>query len=107
VDTKSQRGRILAKLIAARGWVSALELSSISLQYSARLFEIRHKLGIAIESRITIVDGVKHGEFRWAGTGVTAEAGRLARAREWIAMARTEPTEPTLFDMERQHRDEN
>lgn len=105
----TQRDRILARLVAARGgWVSSAELSLISLQYGARVFEIKNKLGLKIENRTKTVNGTKHGEFRLV-TGPTAEPDRMAKAREWIAGARAEPAEPkaTLFDMERQHFDDN
>jgi len=45
-------------------WTSALELSEISLQYSAHVFALRKT--VAIENRIELRDGVKHGFFRLA-----------------------------------------
>lgn len=103
-DARSQRDKTLAVLVAARGeWVPATKLAAISLQYSSRVFEIRKKLGIAVENRTTIVNGVKHGEFRLV-TGPTAEflfsgpekmRERRVLAREWIANARTEPKPST------------
>jgi hypothetical protein len=60
---ESQESRIAALLRARGGWVSAVELSEISLQYSARVHSLR-KQGIAIQNRVEIVDGVKHGYFR-------------------------------------------
>ncbi|MGA8066268.1 MAG: helix-turn-helix domain-containing protein [Terriglobales bacterium] len=62
VSDKSQEARILEALKSG-AWVSALVLSQISLQYSARIHALR-KQGISIENRIEIVDGVKHGYFR-------------------------------------------
>lgn len=45
--------------------VPALTLSRISLQYNARLFGLRRK-GWQIESRVQIVNGLRHGSFRLA-----------------------------------------
>ena len=60
---ESQEERI-ARLLRARGtWVSAVELSEISLQYSARIHSLR-KQGVPIENKLVMVDGVKHGYFR-------------------------------------------
>jgi hypothetical protein len=61
---QSQTDRMHRLLKAAgEGWVSALELSQISLQYCARLSEIKAR-GIAIENKIEIRDGIKYGFYR-------------------------------------------
>ncbi|HTR22719.1 MAG TPA: hypothetical protein VMI10_01955 [Terriglobales bacterium] len=60
----NQRDRVLAALRAAGGkWVPAPELAKISLQYGARLFELR-RLGHRIENEIDVVDGSRHSRFR-------------------------------------------
>ncbi len=63
---KSQERKILDALLAANGaWVSALDLSKISLQYSARIHSIRKTLGFDVENRVErTLDGGKRGYFR-------------------------------------------
>lgn len=63
ISDRSQEGKILALLRARGTWVSAVELSEISLQYSARVHALR-KQGVPIENKIEVVAGVKHGYFR-------------------------------------------
>jgi hypothetical protein len=61
---KNQRERILELLIAACGAeVPSPELARISLQYNARIKELRES-GFVIISRVEIHNGVKHGFFR-------------------------------------------
>lgn len=61
---KNQRQRVLELLIAACGSeVPSPELAQISLQYCARISELREE-GFVIISRVEIHDGVKHGSFR-------------------------------------------
>lgn len=51
---KNQRQRILERLIAARGGeVPSLELAAVSLQYNARVSELR-EAGFVIISRLEI-----------------------------------------------------
>jgi hypothetical protein len=58
---KNQRQRILERLIAARGGeVPSSELAEVSLQYNARVSELR-EAGFVIISRVEVRDGVKHG----------------------------------------------
>ena len=65
-ERRSHEDRILWQLQAAfPSWVPALTLSRISLQYNARVFGLRRK-GWQIESRVQIVNGVRHGSFRLA-----------------------------------------
>jgi hypothetical protein len=61
----NKRARIL-ELLKARSpqWVPIPELVVISVQYSARIFELRHA-GHHIENRTEWKDGVRHGFFRW------------------------------------------
>ncbi len=66
---KSQRQRILDLLISAHGAeVPASELARISLQYCARISELR-EVGFVIINRIAVSNGIKHGFFRLC-TGV-------------------------------------
>jgi hypothetical protein len=61
---KNQRQRILELLIAASpGEVPSPDLASVSLQYNARVSELR-EAGFVIISRVEINDGVKQGFFR-------------------------------------------
>jgi hypothetical protein len=65
IADESQEGRIL-RLLEARageGWVSALELSAISLQYCARVCGLRQR-GIAIESKLEMQNGRRRGFYR-------------------------------------------
>jgi hypothetical protein len=50
-------------------WTPAPVLSRISLQYSARIFSLRHKRGFQIANKVVVRDGVKHGYFRLALPG--------------------------------------
>jgi hypothetical protein len=62
-ERQSQRAKILGTLIAAgSGEVPSLELSRISLQYNARLLELR-RLGFRIVSRTERRRGVIQGFF--------------------------------------------
>jgi hypothetical protein len=116
VNHKTQRGRILELLIRRGNWVPLPELLALGIaQYSARIHDLR-ALGFRIENRRERVNGALHTYFRLNGGSAIAprmapvsreELSRQTKAREWIARARSEPAERTLFDMERQHRDEN
>lgn len=60
----TQRTAILYLLQAAQpGWVPAPALARISLQYSARIFELR-RAGWLISNKVISVNGKKHGSFR-------------------------------------------
>jgi len=73
---KSQRQQILKLLLDARGqWVPAPTLAAISLQYSARVRELRLD-GWRIDNRCPVVRGVKRGEFRLQQY-MTVEHGNL------------------------------
>jgi hypothetical protein len=72
---KNQRQQILDKLVAAQTWVPAPELASVSLQYSARIRELRLE-GYAIENRVKIAGGRKLGAFRLK-SWVAVENGKL------------------------------
>jgi hypothetical protein len=61
---KNHRQRILELLIAARGGeVPSSELARVSLQYNARVSELR-EAGFVIITRVEVHDGVKRGFFR-------------------------------------------
>jgi hypothetical protein len=61
---KNQRQRILERLLAGCGGeVPSPELAKVSLQYCARISELREE-GFVIISRVEVQDGVKHGFFR-------------------------------------------
>ena len=75
---KNQRQRILELLIAACGGeVPSPELASVSLQYCARISELR-EAGFVIISRVEVHNGVKHGFFRLhQSSGLQMDAGGL------------------------------
>jgi hypothetical protein len=59
----TQCARIL-ELLSSQSEVSALELSAISLQYAARVCELR-KTGATIANRVQVkADGTRHGFYR-------------------------------------------
>jgi hypothetical protein len=98
-----QRDQILALLIAARGdWVPLPKITDCAAQYNARIFELR-RLGFLIENRTKRIDGVKHSWFRLARgpeqLAPTAEPDRMAKASEWLSVARGEsmPVTGSLF----------
>jgi hypothetical protein len=72
---KNQRQQILDKLLSSGTWVPAPELAAVSLQYSARVRELRLD-GYAIENRVRNTGGRKVGEFRLRSR-VTVENGAL------------------------------
>ena len=60
----SQEERILNELSAAwPSWTPATTLSRIALAYGRAVFNLRQQ-GWKISNRVTIVDGIRHGEFR-------------------------------------------
>jgi Helix-turn-helix domain len=60
---QTQSARIL-ELLSSKSEVSALELSSVSLQYAARVCELR-KTGASIANRVEVkADGTRHGFYR-------------------------------------------
>jgi hypothetical protein len=88
---KCGRQAILDRLVAERGgWVPAIELSRLSIQYSARIHEIR-KLGFAVENRTEHVAGKVHGFYRLA-LGVSQPAVKPAE----IPQPKPQPREGSL-----------
>jgi hypothetical protein len=69
IHDRSQEDRILELLReqTGDGWVSALELAAISLQYCRAVRGLR-KRGLSIENRIEQVGRVRHGYYRLART---------------------------------------
>jgi hypothetical protein len=60
---QTQAARIL-ELLSSKSEVSALELSTVSLQYCARVAELR-KTGAIISNRVEVLsDGRRHGFYR-------------------------------------------
>lgn len=60
----TQRGQILAVLVAARGaWVPLPKITECAAQYNARIFELR-RLGFRIANRTREVSGQRHSWFR-------------------------------------------
>jgi hypothetical protein len=64
----SQTAKIVEFLRSRRGaWVPLPEILGLRIsQYSARIFEARHKWGLNIENRTEVVNGKKHSWFRLA-----------------------------------------
>lgn len=81
-------------------WVSSWDLAQIALQYNARISSLRRQ-GWLIQNRVTVVDGIRHGEFR-LGTAPVPSNKELRRRRE-AADTATSPL--TLFDLG-DHRDD-
>ena len=65
-DSKTQRGRILKRLLEARGAeVAAPELAQIGgLQFQTRIYELRHKFGFQIENRQERTAGQIHSWYQ-------------------------------------------
>src|SRR3954468_7644060 len=90
----SQTGRILNLLAAAwPAWTPAPALSKISLQYCARISELR-ELGWEIANRVEVKDGVRHGFYRLGSAPIpSSKELRITRPTE------TKPMEAgNLFD---------
>lgn len=87
---RSQADIILSALQAGwPSWVPSLTLSRLSLQYQARVFELR-KAGWEIQNRVrTMADGSKRGEYRLGSKGLGVD--RLPRPV-------ITPTAPTQAD---------
>jgi hypothetical protein len=97
-----QAAKILAILRTADGnWVSALELARVSLQYSARIFELR-RLGHEIENKTVMSGRRKYGYFRL----VPQQSAAMRRAMDSIRPRGEAATPTTLFDNEQLHRDD-
>ncbi len=96
-NRESQCDRILALLESSQE-VSALELSKISLQYCARISEVR-ELGAVISNRVQVQsDGVRHGFYKLVKRpSIAGRPMRPAEKQEQTAP----PVNGTLFELER------
>lgn len=93
---QTQREKILSLLILANGGeVSSVELSKISLQYGARLKELRQQ-GFRIVNRLEVSGRTRHGFFRL----VTGTAPRFL-SQPAVKISRR----PGLLFAEEAHRD--
>lgn len=108
---KGQRERILKKLLDVAGaWVPASDLVAESLQYSSRIFELRHHENFQIENRVERRAGKKIGYFRLKQY-VTVESGQLVTTPARTASDQRPETErgeiaPLLFPEMMHHRDD-
>lgn len=85
----TQRTAILNLLqVAEPGWVPAPALAKISLQYSARIFELRRE-GWTISNRVTTVNGKKHGSFRLGPPETPRSAELRAHTTQPIASGKS------------------
>jgi hypothetical protein len=63
-DHSTQRAKILAELVSARGdWVPLYRVTQHAAQYNARVYELR-RMGFVIRNRTREVDRVRHSWFR-------------------------------------------
>jgi hypothetical protein len=94
----TQRGQILELLISVRGdWVPLPKMTECAAQYNARIFEPRG-LGLRVENRTKEIARVRHRSFSLV-TGLAQPtrrvlSDRIAKAREWLSVARGE-TQPS------------
>jgi hypothetical protein len=100
----SQEKRILNLLHSAwPNWTPAPALARVSLQYNARVFSLRRK-GWTIANRVTIVDGIRHGEFRLRTAPVSSSKDLRQRQAPPVAEAST--LFPDLAPETMRHRDD-
>jgi len=91
MDRITQKKKMLWLLQSAwPGWVPAVALARISLQYGSRIFELRRS-GFLIQNRMRIVGGIRHGEFRLGPRPTPSNRELRGAAR------RSESNHPTLF----------
>ena len=100
---KTQKTRILWLLQSAwPNWTPAIALSQISLMYGSRVSELRSE-GWLIQNRVRIVNGIRHGEFRFGPRPVPSNA-ELRRSAG--ASLPTAPSSDSLFPETTRHRDD-
>jgi hypothetical protein len=97
---KSQRQQILEVLLATEGEIPSVALSRISLQYGARIKELR-ELGFSITNRVERRSGQVHGFFQ-LHRGMNAETSRATlRAADYPRVpsisALPDASTPSLF----------
>jgi hypothetical protein len=95
----TQRGKILALLIAARGdWVPLPAIMACAAQYAARILELR-RAGFPIPTpRVETINGRRHTWYRLIqgqAAPVSAPHPQLADVQEF-----------SLFSLEARHRDD-
>jgi hypothetical protein len=104
----SQKARIAWKLHAAYpNWVPAPSLAAVSLQYSARIFELRRE-GWQIDNKVEVQpDGTKHGFFRLAQPMTYPNPSDKRELRPAIDVpTRSAPPASLFGDLSIQHRDD-
>ena len=93
---KGQCGRILGRLIDARGdWVPLPDILACAAQYNARIFELR-RLGFSIENRTEDIDGVRHSWFRLVNSPVlepprSEDPKPVAHSTDWYTRTTGKP----------------
>jgi hypothetical protein len=93
---KTHEDLILLRLEADwPSWTAAPVLAQISLQYGSRILSLRRK-GWLIMNRISIVGGIRHGEFR-LGSAPASSSRELRQRHPTVAPSKQEPEE-SLFD---------
>jgi hypothetical protein len=91
----TQRAKILAELVSARGdWVPLPKITACAAQYNARVYELR-RLGFKIVNRTRDVDGVRHSWFRLESK--PAEVRSSKHATHTPAPHEAIPTPGSLF----------
>ncbi len=106
IPNVSQEERILNLLLESwPGWVSALALSKLSLQYSARVFALRRK-GWRIENKVETRNGVKHGSFRLAHLNNQSVENNQSSSFPESSGNDTVTPPVTLFEFALEHRDD-
>jgi len=86
-ETSTQRNLILKLLQSAAppGWLPAPALARISVQYSARIYELR-RAGWIISNKVVMVNGKKDGSFR-LGPPKTPRSFELRRRKSTVNRA--------------------
>jgi hypothetical protein len=99
---KTQQGRLLKLLLDHRfDWVPLPDILALGIsQYSSRIWEIRHQLGLKVESRVEFVDGKKCSWFRLLSADPQAKLFSKG-ATTTTATARIEPAETLFGDISR------
>jgi hypothetical protein len=98
---QTQEQRVLMLLQSAYPcWVPAPALARISLQYCARIHSLRRK-GWEIANKVEHKDGQKHGFFRLAQPMTYPNPRKAAPDA-----ASNKGSNPTLFDLTWEHRDD-
>lgn len=90
----TQRSKILAELVSARGaWVPLYRVTQHAAQYNARIFELR-RMGFVIRNRTREVGGERHSWFR-----LEPGSPEALSARAESAPAAVTPSFPSFGDL--------